>query len=247
MFNLKQNLGVQSYCFRGFKPLPDLIAQVKAIGINQIELCGVHVDFNNESTFEDAIAPFKTAGIAISSIGVQTFRNDPVAEEKWFRFAKLAGAKMLSINLDVKALPAVIPAVEKLAEKYDLVMGIHNHGGYHWLGNFDMVSHIIGNSGPRLGLCLDTAWCLQSGEDPLKWVEKLSPRLFGVHVKDFTFDRAGKWTDVIVGTGNLKLKELLALAVAAPNIRTITLEYEGDIQNPGPALKECVDAVRQVA
>ena len=31
MFDLKKSLGVQSYCFRGFKPLPDLIAQIKAI------------------------------------------------------------------------------------------------------------------------------------------------------------------------------------------------------------------------
>ena len=128
-----------------------------------------------------------------------------------------------------------------------MLLGIHNHGGYNWLGNLDMVGHILAHSGPRVGLCLDTAWAIQSGEDALKWATTLQAKMFSVHVKDFTFDRAGKWTDVVVGTGNLKLKELLALAAAAPQMAASTLEYEGDVTNPGPALKECVAAVRRCA
>lgn len=244
MFDLATGLGVQSYCFRGFKSISDLLAQIKGLGLARTEVCGVHVDFNDESKFEGVLAQFRAAGVAISSIGVQTFRG-LLGEEKWFAFAKAAGCRMISMTFDLKALPGVIPATEKLAEKYDMLLGIHNHGGYNWLGNFDMVSHILGNAGERVGLCLDTAWCMQAGEDPLKWAEKLQPKFFGVHVKDFTFDRAGKWTDVIVGTGNLRLKELLALAAAAPNMKTVTLEYEGDINNPGPALQECVAAVRK--
>ncbi len=246
MFDLSNNLGVQSYCFRNFKPIPDLIAQIKALGLTRTEVCGVHIDFNDDSKFDATLAQFRTAGIQISSIGVQTFRGDP-AEERWFEFARAAGCRMISMTFDLKALPAVIPTTEKLAEKYDMLLGIHNHGGYHWLGNLDMVTHILGNTGPRVGLCLDTAWAMQSGEDPLKWAEKLHAKLFGVHVKDFTFDRAGKWTDVIVGTGNLKLKELLSFATSAPKMAAITLEYEGDVSNPGPKLKECVAAVRRAS
>jgi len=246
MFDLAHNLGVQSYCFRGFKSIAELIGQIKGIGLDRTEVCRVHADFDNEALFEGVLAQFRAAGVAISSIGVQTFRGATV-EESWFRFAQAAGCRMIAMTFDLKAMPGVIPATEKLAEKYDMLLGIHNHGGYNWLGNLDMVSHVLGNSGPRLGLCLDTAWAIQSGEDALKWAERLQPKLFGVHVKDFTFDRGGKWTDVVVGTGNLKLKELLALAVAAPRMAAITLEYEGDVANPGPALQECVAAVRRYA
>ena len=243
MFDLATGLGVQSYCFRGFKAIPDLIGQIKGIGLDRTELCRVHADFDNEAGFAGVLGQFRAAGVTITSIGVQTFRGQPV-EEAWFRFAKAAGCRMIAMTFDLKALPGVIPATEKLAEKYDMPLGIHNHGGYNWLGSLDMMTHVLGNTGPRVGLCLDTAWAIQTGEDALKWAEKLQGKMFGVHVKDFTFDRAGKWTDVVVGTGNLKLKELLALAVAAPRIKTITLEYEGDVANPGPALRECVAAVR---
>ncbi|HVT83035.1 MAG TPA: sugar phosphate isomerase/epimerase [Phycisphaerae bacterium] len=246
MFDLQKNLGVQSYCFRGFKALPDLIAQIQAIGVTRTEVCAVHVDFNDEGTFDAAISPFRDAGLRISSIGVQTFRGDP-AEEKWFRFAKAAGCRLIASNFDLKVAPAAIAAAEKLAEKYDMLLGIHNHGGYHWLGSLDMVTHILSTAGPRIGLCLDTAWAMQTGEDALKWAEKLQSKLFGIHVKDFTFDRTGKWHDVVVGTGNLKLEEVLALAAAAPQMAAITLEYEGDVHNPGPALRQCVDTLRRIA
>ena len=62
--------------------------------------------------------------------------------------------------------------------------------------------------------------------------------MYGIHVKDFEFDRAAKWKDVVVGTGNLRLKELLAAIANLPNLQALTLEYEGDVENPGPALSE---------
>ena len=244
MFDIKKNLGVQSYCFRGFKPLGELIAQIKGIGLDRTEVCGVHVNFDDDATFADAIGRFNQAGVAISSIGVQTFKGDVAKEEKWFAFARAAGASMISVNFDVSHVPGVLVSTEKLADKYDLLLGIHNHGGYHWLGSSQMVEQVLSVTGERVGLCLDTAWCLQSGEDPLKWVEQFGKKLFGVHVKDFVFDRAGKWEDVVVGTGNLKLKEFMAAALATPRLAAVTLEYEGDVNGPGPKLKECVDAIR---
>jgi inosose dehydratase len=243
MFDLKNNLGVQSYCFRGFKAVPELIAQVKGIGLAHCEVCRVHADFDNEADFGGIIQQFKNAGVAITSIGVQTFKGDPT-EEKWFAFAKQASCRMISTSFDVTKTPGVFRHVEKLADKYDLLLGIHNHGGYDWLGNAKMLEHIFATTSERIGLCIDTAWCLQAAQDPVEWARKFSKRLYGVHIKDFIFDRTGKWTDVIVGTGNLKLKEFLQTTLAAPTIKTVTLEYEGDVNNPGPALKECVAAVR---
>ena len=246
MANLLQTLGVQSYCFRGFKEIPALLAQVKSIGLSHCEVCGVHANFNDPSTFEAVISQFKAANIQITAIGVQTFKGDP-NEENWFRFAKAAGAKMISTTFDVSKTPAIFAATEKLAEKYDLLLGIHNHGGYNWLGNSAMLQHVFNTTGERIGLCIDTAWCLQSAEDPVKWAEQFNKRLYGLHIKDFTFDRAGKWTDVVVGTGNLKLKEFLAAAMTAPRLTVTTLEYEGDIQNPGPKLKECVEEIKKAS
>ena len=55
MLDLKKHLGVQSYCFRGFKEVPALIAQIKGIGLTRTEICAVHVDFDDEKRFVGVI------------------------------------------------------------------------------------------------------------------------------------------------------------------------------------------------
>ena len=73
--------------------------------------------------------------------------------------------------------------------------------------------------------------------------EKFADRLYGVHLKDFVFDRAGRPADAILGEGNLDLLKLLALLQANPNTASVIIEYEGDISDPGPALSQCVQRV----
>ena len=66
------------------------------------------------------------------------------------------------------------------------------------------------------------------------------------YIKDFVFDSSGKPEDVIVGQGNLKLDALFSVLKESGFAGTSILEYEGDIENPVPALQNCVDAVRKV-
>ena len=246
MFDVAKQMSVQSYCFRHFKPIDALIAQIKGIGLSQVELCGVHVNFADEATFEPIIEQFKKAGVQICSISVQHFKGDPVTEEKWCKFCKMAGAKMLGCSFNLDSIPGSFRTAEQLAEKYDLLLGIHNHSGRDWLGNSRALDYVFKNTSPRVGLCLDAAWSMQAGEDPLMLAEKFRDRLYGVHVKDFIFHRTGQYEDVVVGTGNLKLREFMALSFKAPKLATVTLEYEGDVENPGPALRECVEKVKAV-
>jgi len=246
MFDVSNQLAVQSYCFRAFKTIDGLIEQIKSIGLTHVELCEVHFDFNNEAIFESTAEQFKKSGIQIDSVGVQGFKGDDlINQEKWFRFCKLVGAKMISAAFNINGTPGSFKSTEAFAEKYDVVIGIHNHGGYDWLGNATMIDQVLRNTGPRMGLCTDSAWCMHAGEDPLKWVERFNDRLFGVHVKDFAFNRAGKGEDVVSGTGNLKLPEFMKLVLKAPQLQTVTVEYEGDRENPAPKLRECIAKIKE--
>jgi sugar phosphate isomerase/epimerase len=241
---LQQELGAQSYCFRGFKQNADVIEKLKECGVNRLELCGVHADFLDESGFDAIIKEYSDAGVVLTSIGVQGFANNEANERKFFEFARRAGIKTISASFAVETLPQCIETAEKLAEEFDINLAIHNHGGYDWLGNAAMLRNIFKNTSPRIGLCLDTAWALQAGEDPLKFAEEFGSRLYGIHIKDFVFDRAGKGEDVVVGTGNLDLPKLFEILEAQKYSGYAVLEYEGDVENPVPALKECVAAVR---
>ena len=71
--NKSPDFGVQSYCFRNFKDNHEVAQKVLNIGLNSIELCGVHADLSNTESVKEAVSIYKKAGISIVSIGVQTF------------------------------------------------------------------------------------------------------------------------------------------------------------------------------
>ncbi len=241
----RQDLAVQSYCFRGFKDNAKVIELVKQIGLNKIELCGVHVDFNDESKHDAVIKQYQDAGVQIVSIGVEGFGADEAAARKRFSFAKKAGCKIISANFSPFTYQAALPIVYKLCKEFGINLAIHNHGGYHWLGSGEILDWVFATTRCCIGLNMDTAWALDARQNPVQWVEKFSERLYAVHLKDFEFDRARKSKDTIVGQGNVDLPKLLSTLKDKGFSGPAILEYEGDVNDPVPALKQCVEAIEK--
>lgn len=238
------SLGVQTWCFREFKERARLFAQVKACGLATVELCGVHADFSDASSFDRVLGELKDAGIVVGSIGVQHFAGNEAKERLYFEFARRAGVKVISANFSPDPTLACFRTAERLADGYGIRLAIHNHGGRHWLGNREMLAAVFAHTSPAIGLCLDTAWALDAGEDPVALVTAFSSRLYGAHLKDFTFDRARRPHDVVVGTGNLNLQQLMPALAAAPHLGACVIEYEEDPQDPAPAITRCVAAIK---
>ena len=237
-------LAIQSYCLRSTKENSEVAAKVNELGLDSIELCGVHVDFNDESKFDEVIGIYGDAGVQIVSIGVERFADDETHERKLCEFAKKAGAKQISADFAIDKVPDAYRTAERLAEEYHLKLAIHNHGGQHWMGCSDVLDHAFKNSNDRIGLCLDTAWAMHSHADPVKMCEQFADRLYGVHIKDFVFDRGRVPEDVVVGTGNLDLGGLMEHLEANAKVGYVVIEYEGDVEDPVPALRQCVGEVR---
>jgi inosose dehydratase len=233
-------LGVQSYCFRAFKKHEDLIEALQACGVDRVELWPGHYDPVIGPDPASVIQTFAEADITISSFGVHTFKGDEVAARKVFDFAQAAGFPTISADLESGGLALV----EKLCAEYGTRVAVHNHGRKHELGAVGVLERLFSEASPNVGLCLDTAWMLDSGEDPLAVAEKFRDRLYGLHIKDFVFDRAGQPQDVIVGQGNLDLDALAAFLTDIAYAGYLTLEYEGDVDDPIPGTKQCVDVVR---
>lgn len=248
MNSITDRLGVQSYCFRGFKDNAKVAQMVRELGLDRIEICPVHADFRDLAGWKEIIKIYNDAGVQIPAIGVQTFKGAP-EERDWFESAKAAGAEYISAHFTVDTFHTTVPATARLCEEYGIQIAIHNHGGYRFGGSPDIVRHLLDLGGPNIGLCLDTAWCLQIGPKngkPLDWVEQFGDRLYGVHVKDFVFDPNAQWNDVIVGTGNLDLPAFTSALEAKKFAGYIVLEYEADVNDPLPALKQCVQQMRQI-
>ncbi|MBI1336152.1 MAG: TIM barrel protein [Phycisphaera sp.] len=236
---------VQSWCFRHFKDNAKVAQLVKEIGLSNIEVCGAHANFNDESTFDSVIKTYKDAGVGIVSIGVEGLSLDEAAIQKRINFCKKAGAKRMSITFNPDHMPDNFALADKVATESGIHLAIHNHGGYDWLGSTRMLKYVFSKT-QHVGLCLDTAWALAAGENPLKYVELAGNRLYSVHVKDFVFGRDRKPTDVVVGEGNINLTELRDALKKVSFAGPLILEYEGDVENPVPALTKCVEAMKKV-
>lgn len=244
--SLLSSFGVQSYCFRNFRDNAQVAALVREIGLDRIELCAVHADFNEPESFPEVVATYRSAGVEITSIGVQTFQGD-AAERKWFECAAAAGARHISCHFAVESFARAIPRVRAWSREFGLRVGIHCHGGYQFGGQPDVLNYLLDLGGPEIGLCIDTAWAMQIGPrpgNPVEWARRYAGRVTGVHFKDFVFERNGQWRDVIIGSGNLDLPAFVAALEDGGFDGMAVIEYEADPANPVPALTECVAAMR---
>ena len=237
----KLTIGVQSYCFRNFRDNQKVAADMKECGLSRLELCGVHVDFGNPSRFKDVLALYRDNGIEIVSIGVNACTKDKNGTRNLFECARMAGADVMSVTFLRDQVPESYRTAEALADEYGINCAIHNHGRHDWLGSSRELRKTFGETTERIGLCLDTAWALDAGEDPVKMAAEFADRLYLLHVKDFVFDRAGKPEDVVAGEGNLKLEALLSEMKTAHFEGCAIIEYEGDPNNPVPAIRRSVE------
>ncbi len=234
-------LGVQSYCFRKFQPLARLIDCLKETGLSYVELWPGHLDFKVEpAEIRQALESLHANGITADSYGVVGFGHDEVQNRRVLELARLA--HMASVSADIE--PDAVQRVDGLAQEYGINLAVHNHGRKHRYGSAQSLRELFGRTSERIGLCMDTAWMLDAGEDPLALVDEFGDRLYGVHIKDFIFPE-GKHQDVIVGTGGLDLPGLMKRLANINFHGYLSLEYEGDADDPIPAVKQCVAAVNQ--
>lgn len=243
-----RDFGVQSFCFRSIKDNRDVAKAVREIGLDKIEVCAVHADFNDVDGWKEIVKTYESEGVSVVSIGVQTFTGDD-SERNWFECAKAAGAKHISAHFKVDSFMTAVPKVVAWSKEFDIKVGIHSHGGYMFGGSPDVLRHLISLGEGRIGVNIDTAWCMQIGPKqgrPVEWVKEFGKSVFGVHYKDFTFEPNGMWNDVVVGTGTLDLPAFVAALEEAEFDGMAVIEYEGDVDNPIPALKECVNKMREL-
>jgi sugar phosphate isomerase/epimerase len=238
-------LGIQSYCFREFKSVPSLVEVLKKVSLPVVEIYPGHIDYTwDERRVEAALAPLRAAGIGISAYGGVTLKNDEADVRKLCEFARRAATPYLTV---VTVEEAGLPMMERLAAEYRVKFCIHNHGRGFQFGNFPQIRRFFDRVSDAFKLCLDAAWFLDAGEDPVAAIGEFSGRLCGVHLKDFSFDSEGKPRDVIIGTGGLDLPTFMKRLREISFQGYLSLEYEGNPSNPVPEVLECLQAVKRNA
>jgi sugar phosphate isomerase/epimerase len=238
------DLGMQSYSLRGF-PIDKALAEINKLGLASVELFEAH--FSGKSSDADIEAmksKTKAQGIAMRGHGVNQFGADHEANRRWFVFAKKAGIKNLSADPHEDAFESL----DKLCEEFQIRIAIHNHGpGARYDKIADTLNAIQGHS-PLIGACADLGHYIRSGEDPVRAINLLEGRLYGIHLKDFAEQKA-KTHGVILGKGHLDVVGVFKALrkVNFPADGCLALEYEEKPENPLADIQECLAVASEAA
>jgi sugar phosphate isomerase/epimerase len=124
-----------------------------------------------------------------------------------------------------------------------VAIGIHNHGPGHRYGPIDTILKAIKDHHPKVGCCLDCGHLLRSKEDPVKAVELLGDRVFGVHLKDVKDAK----TFTVLGEGDLRTGDLMKALAKRHYKYILALEYEENPNSPMDEIKACLATARKAA
>ena len=239
-------MGLQSYSLRGLTEggRPDrakALAASKALGIHYWESYVAHVPMNaGPEALEEIKKEIAGAGVSVIGYGVVPFGKDADANRRIFEFAKRLGITYLSADPD----PACFDDLDKLVEKFDIAVGIHNHGPGHRYAKIETIAQAIKDHHAKIGCCIDTGHFLLSKIDPVDAVEAFGTRVYGVHLKDVKDAN----TFTVLGKGDLRTVDLLKALARNKYSYCLAIEYEEKPENPIDDIKACLaEAARAIA
>lgn len=231
-------VGLQSYSLRGFD-VDKAIQHAGDLGCAHLEFYGGHFPINSSAEQISAMnQKMADQGMTIYGHGVNRFGKDHAQNEAIFKFAKAAGIK----NLSADPAPDSFDSLDKLVDKYDIRIAIHNHGPSHRYNTALDVLNAVKEHDPRIGACADLGHFIRSGEDPVEVIRLLKGRLFGIHLKDFA-EQKERTKGVILGKGHLDVVGVFRALrqVEFPADGCLSLEYEENPKDPIADIQQCLD------
>ncbi|MDF7815954.1 sugar phosphate isomerase/epimerase [Runella sp. MFBS21] len=243
-------LGSQAYSFRLFT-FAEALHKIDSCGLKYVEAFpgqtiggGLEgkMDFKMDAATRQAVKKLvKDKGLTIVAYGVVT----PKSDEDWtalFEFAKDMGV----ININSEPSAAQVPLVRKLAEQYKITVALHNHPKPSRYWHPDTVLAAIGGS-KYMASCADIGHWVRSGLDPVACLKQLEGYVRGMHFKDVKKDTPdGRYHDVIWGTGDCKVDQVIAEMKRQKFKGPISVEYEYHWENNGPEIAESVKNFREI-
>lgn len=241
------NLAIQSYSFHKFTLL-EALDKTQELGVKYIEIFPGHkiggkwgdkvFDFNLDlDTRKELKDIAKSKGIKIISTGVYVAEKSS-GWEKMFAFAKDMGMEYISCE------PALNDwdLVEKLAEKYNIKVSVHNHPKPSDYWNPDNLLDAISKRSNLIGSCADVGHWNREGLNHIECLKKMEGRLISLHFKDIKNEpNENNWRDdTIWGKGVLDVKSMLKELERQGFKGMFTIEYEYNWDNSVPDIKECI-------
>lgn len=240
------HLGIQAWTFNNLTFF-DAVDKTASLGLHYIEafpgqalskdIPGAKLDHTmSPEQQKAALDKLKSANVKLLAYGVVELPADEAKARKVFDFAKAMGIE----TIVSEPLASAFPMLNKLVEEYGINIAIHNHPKpYSVYWNVDKLVEATKGLSKRIGSCADTGHWMRSGLNSLECLKKLQGRVISLHFKDV--DVMGpKAVDMPWGTGATNAKGMLEELYRQGFKGLFSIEYEKDMPDKMPDLKQCV-------
>ncbi len=214
------SVGVPGFEHVGMLDSIDLIKKASYLGVSLVQICdNIKLENYSEEQLNSvkAFADFKNIALEVGTRGTEV--NHLLG---FLDICKILGAKTLRTIIHSPLQPVTLKEAEdnfkrviKKFEEEDITIVIENHDK-HKVDELISITQSVKSE--SLKICIDTVNSLGALESPAFVIDKLSPYVGNIHIKDFEIERVGHQMGFsIVGTpagyGMLDCSKVIKLAI----------------------------------
>ncbi len=182
--------------------------------------------------------------------GLNSFTGDGLT--KAMELNKILGAKFIVLSSAGKVegvdgwkhVAEVLNRANGEMEKDGLHAGYHNHD-LEWkpIDGQKPIEILATNTDKSIMLQLDVGTCVETGNDPVAWIEKNPGRIRSLHLKDWSPQKGYR---VLFGEGVAPWKKIFAAAESVGGVEYYLIEQEGSDYPELETAERCLVAYKDI-
>jgi sugar phosphate isomerase/epimerase len=244
-------IGLELYSVRGDlkQDLPGTVRSVAKLGYQCVEFFSPYFEWTTDYA-KQVRSELDELGIRCYSThnGMPSFAPENIA--KAIELNKILGThyvvlahpgKVSAID-DWKRVADTLNTAEEKLSAEGLHAGYHNHD-LEWkpVDGQKPLELLASNTNKKIMLQLDVGTCLETGNDPVAWIERNPGRIRSLHLKDWSPDRGYK---VLFGEGTAPWQKIFTAAEKSGGVEYYLIEQEGSNYSELETAKRCLAAYR---
>ena len=182
--------------------------------------------------------------------GLPSFTPDGIA--KAIELNKILGARYIVLAHpgkvsgldDWKRVAETLNTANDTLKGQGLLAGYHNHD-LEWkpVGGQKPMELLAATLNKSIILQLDVGTCLETGNDPVAWINQNPGRIRSIHVKDWSPEKGYR---ALTGEGTAPWKKIFAAAESTGGIEYYLIEQEGSDYSEMETVQRCLAAFRKL-
>lgn len=246
-------IGLELYSVRADlkKDLPETLKGVAKIGYQCVEFYAPYFAWTPEYA-KEVRKQLDDLGMKCYSThnGPPSFTGDGIARAMELnqilgsRYVIMASAGKVSSIDDWKGVATKLNEANNKMKSAGMHSGYHNHA-VEWIAvdGQKPLEVLASNIEQSVVMQFDVGTCIETGNDPVAWIEKNPGRIKSMHLKDWSADRGYR---VLFGEGPSNWKSIFAAAEKVGGVEYYLIEQEGSEFSEMETAEKCLITYRKL-